>query len=219
MEKDTASGRTPLTQDDYRKRVTTCASCSTPGRFATPRFGLGRRDAPVMVIAGQPARQLPRGNLAGGHMLHYVGEKYDAMRTNADKIVSQLLADLDIDVKDVYDTCAVKCPYMNGVLAPVFDVQECAGKHLRYELLDIRPRVIFCVGMTAVAGLFSAFPYPKIPECKNYFLGTCIRMRVIGNVIELPAFTPTECLYIDFDLMTYIVKREYRRINEYHEAR
>ena len=186
--------KTPLTTDEYRKSVTECISCvvrdHNPPVFSTPRFGLGNRNSPkLMVIGSNPPRD-PARCLAGAFTLPYIGEKWDDRRDMVDQLVIQVVSELGLHTsKDVWSTSAVKCPLHFDREPTRFHAMTCAKAHLAREIVDVKPKVILCIGYTARQGFMTGIMgYPRISD-KGYTVdgvGSYCRcsIRTYGNVVE-----------------------------------
>ena len=187
-----------LTPQEDKARISNCDACplSTPAyrRFQAPRYGLGCRITPdLMIIRNQPPRS-PDRCLHGAYMVHYPAA-FDERREYVDHLVSTLMHQvLGLPSSRVFATSGVKCPLHHDVAPPRSLTQKCGATHLAREVWSTKPRIILCLGQVASEALGSQMGHPKVGD-KHYKVwqieganhSTLTACRTYGNVIEAPS--------------------------------
>ena len=155
------------------KEVSDCRSCGVKFGHSlvhqAPRFGLGpsrgleglscHKDSELFVIGPNPPEVNP-----------YHGAwrvKYKGKRTDEEECVRDMIAALGYKEKQVYITCAVKCPTHFDKPPCRQLTWECSNKFLKRELEGQRPRFILCLGSVADDALGSIQKLPRVFE-KGY---------------------------------------------------
>lgn len=156
------------TAQEYKDCVRSCQACK-PKRFGpgqinrleevslNPHYGLGQRKYPkLMVVQANPD---PDSLSHGAFKLHYIGSKWDHLRSESDWMVKKLVEEhLGLDIKEeVYSTTAVKCPPRKDG-CPTRDLSHFCGRfHLWREFHEVKPRIIMAFSMesadTCIAGV------------------------------------------------------------------
>jgi len=195
-----------LTTAEYRSQVSNCRACRSRGRheypdrlFETPRFGLGNRNQPKLMVIGRgPSRIAERCLHGAGYRLMYPLPSIDNPPTADEINVVKLLSNnLGLNLtKDIYATGAVKCPTHFDREPTRFLSMQCGHSHLRREIVDVRPRIILALGYTAYDTVGTTCMLQKFVNDKGYtveYLSKTSTRGVIrcrANIVEAP--TPDE---------------------------
>ncbi|MBM63701.1 MAG: hypothetical protein CL484_12215 [Acidobacteria bacterium] len=144
-----------------RDEVSACRDCGVECGYSNihqaPRFGLGpsrglegldSKDSELFIIGPNPPEIDP---LHGAWRVKYKGE-----RSVEEECVRDLIASLGYREREVYITCAVKCPTHFDKPPCRLLTWTCAKKFLKRELEAICPRFILCLGSVADDAIGSA---------------------------------------------------------------
>jgi uracil-DNA glycosylase len=124
-----------LTWEELKNQCQNCTKCSLNNKRTNVVIGRGNINAPMMLIGEGPGEQ---EDLQGQP---FVGP--------AGKLLDLLLDALSIKKDDYYIANIVKCrPPGNRV--PTDEEAEKCLPHLRQQVLLIKPKIIVCLGATAM---------------------------------------------------------------------
>lgn len=149
-----------------RDEVSACRDCGVECGYSSihpaPRFGLGpprglegldSKDAELFIIGPNPPEINPAH---GAWRVKYKGE-----RSVEEECVRDLIKGLGYEERQVYITCAVKCPTHFDKPPCRHLTWVCSRKFLKREL-EIGPRFILCLGSVAEDALGSIQKLPRI---------------------------------------------------------
>jgi len=129
-----------LNWDELTKLCTSCTNCSLGASRTNIVIGRGNRNAPLMLVGEGPGEQEDQQGLP------FVGP--------AGKLLDLLMDALMIREEDYYIANIVKCrPPANRI--PLEEEAEKCLPYLRNQVALIKPKIIVCLGATAMKYIVS----------------------------------------------------------------
>lgn len=132
-----------------------CKNCILHKDRIQPVYGHGNNNASIVIVGEGPGRNEDEQGIP------FVG--------TAGSVLNEALQSIKLDRKDVYITNVVKCrPPQNR--KPTKEESEECGNYLLHEILQIKPKIIIALGLTAA----------------NYLLNTDLPMKsMYGNTYSI----------------------------------
>ena len=128
------------TLDELEDKINNCTNCALHKGRNKFVFGSGNPNADVMVVGEGPGAEEDKQGLP------FVGR--------AGKLLTDILKAINFERDDVYIGNIVKCrPPENRT--PLPDEMETCLPYLRKQIELIKPKLILCLGLTAVKGLLN----------------------------------------------------------------
>jgi uracil-DNA glycosylase family 4 len=129
-------------------------------------WGTGPDKAPIMLIGEAPGQDEDEEGIP------FVGA--------SGRLLNTILAEVGIDRKDVYITNAVKCATADENQKPPAKVINKCKKHVLEEISSINPKVIVCLGATALQSVLKRTGITKLQN--NVLFSEELRCKVIPVV-------------------------------------
>ena len=131
---------TTATLDELETKINNCTNCVLHKGRNKFVFGSGNPNADVMVVGEGPGAEEDKQGLP------FVGR--------AGKLLTDILKAINFERDDVYIANIVKCrPPDNRT--PLPDEMETCLPYLKKQIELIKPKLILCLGLTAVKGLLN----------------------------------------------------------------
>ena len=156
---------------------TICSACPLYSLHRTPVPGIGPDTADVMLI---------------GEALGATEDKmHEPFVGRSGKLLTQYLQEAGFDRSQLYITNTVKCrPPENAT--PNAETRKACRAYLRSEIVAVKPKIIVCVGNSALKGVW------ELGECQlempTKFSDARGKMFFHGDYYVLPVFHPSYLL-------------------------
>jgi len=144
--------------------VRTCTRCNLQFSRENAVAGRGVPSARLMFINESP---LPEDDLSGS-----------PMSADGGQLLGRMIAAMGLNPEDVYSTLAVKCAALSFRLPLESELKSCRP-WLREELAVLRPRIVVCFGIGALAALAPELAADGLARLRGRWLnvgGTAIRV-------------------------------------------
>lgn len=126
------------TLDQIKTEIAACTLCKLCKRRKQPVFGAGNLTPEIVFIGEAPGREEDKVGIP------FVGR--------AGKLLDKLLEKLDVKREDVWVGNVCKCRPPENRTPEDSEMSKCSP-YLKRQLAIIKPKVIICLGTTAVRGL------------------------------------------------------------------
>ena len=168
-----------MSHETFLKNLKDCENCELKKTAFQPVPGHGPIPNKIMFIGEAPGRD---EDLQG---LPFVGA--------AGKVLTKCLINAGINREQVYITNVVKHRPPENRIPSKEEVSSC-GSWLDWEINNVNPSIIVCLGNSSVNRIFEKFGITKQPI--SMIRGTPIKIKTItGQRIIFPTFHPAATIY------------------------